>query len=97
MSLLRAKRICPKSLLASVLCSFILVHLLLNHQHNANVWKEEQLVESLKDISEDLSTIHDDDPKLLNYLRTQKITYPDNSVKRKTGEPELGQVYPLLG
>ena len=52
----------------------------------------EPVIKSLNEISDNWSTIQDDDPKLLDYLRTQKITYPDYSVDRNIGEPELGQV-----
>ena len=107
------KRFYRESLIL-VLCSFILVHLLLDHpekfdevttlkninvalpsflqQNHESAPKPEPAVKSLREISDDLATISDDDPKLLNYLRTQKITYPDYSVDRHIGEPELGQV-----
>ena len=105
------KRFYRESLIL-VLCSFIFVHLLMDHPDKfdevttlKNINRAlpsflqrksdpqpEPVLKSLNEISDNWSTIQDDDPKLLNYLRTQKITYPDYSVDRNIGEPELGQV-----
>ena len=50
------------------------------------------IVKSLQELSDNLTNINDDDPGLLNYLRNQKIDYPDFSIPRHIGQPELGQV-----
>ena len=69
-----------------------MVRLLQEYMFGDLASQDEPEVKSLKDIREDLSSIRDDDPRLLKYLRTQKITYPDNSMERQIGEPEMGQV-----
>ena len=48
--------------------------------------------QSLEEISDNLININDDDPKLLEYLRTKKIVYPDYKVKTNVGTPEMGQI-----
>ena len=67
MSILRAKRFSPKSCTLLVLSLFILLHLLIDYLQNIEV----PAVKSLKEISEDLATIKDDDPKLLKYVQPQ--------------------------